>query len=65
MIPIMSETEWMQIHIRVPRNLLDAADKARGDLSRAAYVRRALKTQLEVDEQLRGVLLAVAEEGSP
>ena len=53
MMPMDTETEPVQVHVRVPRHLLDAVDDARGDLSRAAYVRRSLNTQLEVEAQVR------------
>ncbi len=47
------ETELVQIHIRVPRRLLAEVDAAREDLSRAAYVRRALRTQVDEEARLR------------
>ena len=57
-----SETELVQVHVRVSRDLLQTVDNVRGDLSRAAYVRRSLRTQLKADFQIREVLQAVVEE---
>ncbi len=48
-----TETELVQIHVRVSRRLLAETDEARGDLSRAAYVRRSLTTHLEMEAEVR------------
>ncbi len=48
-----TETGLVLLHVRVPRGLLAEVDAAREDLSRAAYVRRALRTQVDEEARLR------------
>ncbi len=45
--------------------LLAEVDEARGDLSRSAYVRRALEAQVELDKRVREVLQEAVEGAGP
>ncbi len=42
-----------RIHLFLGDEILQATDEARGDLSRSAFIRRALTTQLEVEARVR------------
>ena len=56
-LPYMSDTHDARLEVRLPTSLLEQIDEARGDVPRAAWVRRALEARLTIsDDDLRSLI---------
>lgn len=58
-VPYMPDTQDARLEIRLSQDLLTKIDAARGDIPRAAWVRRALEAGITQDDQDLETLIAV------